>query len=169
MEDNHSGTTDGVANTLKILEHIEEHPDTTQADLAAQVGIAIGTANWYLKRLAAKGYIKVKQLQRRRLRYMITPQGIAERTRLAISYLEVSMRLYRETREQAQLYLAQVQQAGYDAVYLQGEGDLADVCRLTCLEQKVRIQDGILSGTLPIICVSGAAVTLRLPELQELP
>src|SRR3972149_8122652 len=98
MDDVELGTTDSVAHTLKVLEHIEENPDITQADLAARVGIAIGTANWYLKRLVAKGHVKVKQLQRRRLRYIITPQGIAERSRLAVSYLEVSMRLYRDTR-----------------------------------------------------------------------
>ena len=105
MENTGLGTTDSVAHTLKVLEHIGENPDITQADLAARVGIAIGTANWYLKRLTAKGFVKVKQLQRRRLRYIITPQGITERSRLALSYLEVSMRLYRETRAEAQRLL----------------------------------------------------------------
>src|SRR3990172_7820519 len=141
MENTGLGTTDSVAHTLKVLEHIGENPDITQADLAARVGIAIGTANWYLKRLTAKGFVKVKQLQRRRLRYIITPQGITERSRLAMSYLEVSMRLYRETRAEAQRLLAQVRAAGYLRVCLEGDGDLQDVCRLTCLEQGLDVQD----------------------------
>lgn len=164
MESTDLGTTDSVAHALKLLEHIEENPDITQADLAARVGIAIGTANWYLKRLTAKGYVKVKQLQKRRLRYIITPQGIAERTRLAVSYLEVSLRLYRETRAEAQRLLAQVRRAGYDRVCLQGNDDLADICRLTCLEQGLCLQDGPQDGRLPILIVNGTSLSLTWPQ-----
>lgn len=164
MQDVRFGTTDSVAHTLKMLEHIEEDPDITQADLAARVGIAIGTANWYLKRLTAKGFVKVKQLQRRRLRYIITPQGIAERSRLAVSYLEVSMRLYRETRAEAQRLLAQVSLSGHEGVHLDGQGDLIDVCRLTCLEQGLRVQEKNPDGRLPELRVDGTSLTLILPE-----
>src|SRR3972149_6101734 len=129
MGETELGTTDSVAHTLKILEHIGENPDITQTELAARIGIAIGTVNWYLKRLTAKGFVKVKQLQRRRLRYLITPHGITERSRLAMSYLEVSMRLYRETRTEAQRLLEQVRAAGCHGVRLEGDGDLQDVCR----------------------------------------
>ena len=63
---------------FQILNHIEENPDTTQADLATQLGVAVGSVNWYIKRLINKGHVKVTQMQRRRLRYLLTPQGIAE-------------------------------------------------------------------------------------------
>ena len=53
---------------LQILNHIHENPDTTQADLATQLGVAVGIVNWYIKRLVNKGHIKVAQMQRRRLR-----------------------------------------------------------------------------------------------------
>ncbi len=43
---------------LQILNHIGENPDTTQADLAAQLGVAVGSVNWYVKRLINKGHIK---------------------------------------------------------------------------------------------------------------
>ena len=78
---------------LILLEEIEHDPDVSQASLAAQLGVAIGTVNWHLKRLVAKGYIKVKRAQRRKLRYIITPEGIALRARLTINYVETSMRL----------------------------------------------------------------------------
>lgn len=158
------GTTDSMAHTLKLLEHIQDNPDITQADLAARVGIAIGTANWYLKRLTAKGFVKVKQLQRRRLRYIITPQGIAERSRLAVSYLEVSMRLYRETRAEAQRLLAHARASGYDSVHLEGQSDLIDICRLTCLEQGVTVQERNPDGHLPEFRVDGTTLSLISPE-----
>ncbi|HSF79661.1 MAG TPA: winged helix-turn-helix transcriptional regulator [Anaerolineales bacterium] len=46
------------------------------------MGVAVGTVNWYIKRLVEKGYVKVKRAQRRKLRYIITPEGIAHRASL---------------------------------------------------------------------------------------
>ncbi|MFN2169479.1 MAG: winged helix-turn-helix transcriptional regulator, partial [Anaerolineae bacterium] len=58
----------------RLLEALEENPDTTQATLAAQLGVAVGSVNWVLKRLVRKGYVKVTHLQRRKLKYFVTPQ-----------------------------------------------------------------------------------------------
>ena len=51
---------------MVLLEKIEYDPDITQANLAAQLGVAVGTVNWHLKRFVAKGYVKVKRAQRRK-------------------------------------------------------------------------------------------------------
>ena len=118
---------------MNLLEHIEVDPDVTQASLAAQLGVAVGTVNWYLKRLIAKGYVKVKRAQRRKLRYIITPEGIAFRARLTINYVETSMRLYRRTRQRVRELLGEVKTAGFHRIHIAGEGDIADICRLTCL------------------------------------
>ena len=98
---------------LILLEQIERDPDVTQASLASQLGVAVGTVNWHLKRLIDKGYVKVKRAQRRKLRYIITPEGIALRARLTVNYIETSMRLYRRTRQRVRELLTEVQQAGY--------------------------------------------------------
>ncbi len=84
---------------LHLLEALAQEPETTQADLAAQAGVAVGTVNWYLKRWTAKGYIKVKRIGRWRWRYLLTPQGMAEKSLLAKKYVEASMRIYRNTRD----------------------------------------------------------------------
>ncbi|HJO90241.1 MAG TPA: winged helix-turn-helix domain-containing protein, partial [Anaerolineales bacterium] len=97
---------------LRILEQIEQDPDATQADLAARLGVAIGTINWYVKRLVSKGHVKVTRLQRRRLRYLITPEGIAEKSRLAVEYVQVSMGMYRTIRQVARDLLAEARAAG---------------------------------------------------------
>jgi DNA-binding MarR family transcriptional regulator len=142
---------------LILLEEIEQDPDVSQASLAAQLGVAVGTVNWHLKRLISKGYVKVKRAQRRKLRYIITPEGIALRARLTINYVETSMRLYRRTRQHVLDLLAEVKQAGYDRVRIQGEGDIADVCRLTCLEQGFTV---IESTGVPVLEVNGTKVHL---------
>jgi DNA-binding CsgD family transcriptional regulator len=86
---------------LILLEHIEQNPEATQASLAAQLGVAVGTVNWHLKRLIAKGYLKASRLERRKLRYIITPEGLALRARLTLDYIQSSFRLYRLVRERS--------------------------------------------------------------------
>jgi DNA-binding MarR family transcriptional regulator len=147
---------------LTLLEQIEYDPDVTQASLAAQLGVAVGTVNWHLKRLVAKGYVKVKRAQRRKLRYIITPEGIAFRARLTVNYIEQSLRLYRRVRQRVRDELAEVKKAGYSAVRIQGEGDIADICRLTCLEQGVAIVD---APDAPVLEVRNMQVVLHLEEL----
>lgn len=151
---------------LNLLEQIEDDPDVTQASLAAQLGVAVGTVNWYLKRLIAKGYVKVKRAQRRKLRYIITPEGIAFRARLTINYIETSMRMYRRTRQRVRELLGEVKTAGYQSVCIAGEGDIADICRLTCLEQGIGVVDGV--DSLPTLEVHGLRVQLRMEKSREL-
>ena len=154
------------ARELVLLEQIERDPDVTQASLAALLGVAVGTVNWHIKRFIAKGYVKVKRAQRRKLRYIITPEGLAFRARLTVNYIETSMHLYRRVRQRVRELLSEVKAAGYDQVYLAGEGDIADICRLTCLEQAVRLvdqRDGA-APVLPVIEVQGTKVFLRMPE-----
>ena len=79
---------------LVILEQIEQDPDTTQAALASSLEVAVGTVNWHLKRLIEKGYVKVSRLERKKLKYIITPEGIALRARLTVDFTQNSFNLY---------------------------------------------------------------------------
>ena len=126
---------------MVLLEKIEYDPDITQANLAAHLGVAVGTVNWHLKRLVAKGYVKVKRAQRRKLRYIITPEGIAFRARLTVNYIEQSMQLYRLIRGRVLEAVKNIKLAGFDSVRIVGDGDIADICRLTCIEQGLMITD----------------------------
>lgn len=142
---------------LQILEQIESNPDTTQANLAEQLGVAVGTVNFAVKRLIKKGYIRVKQLERRRLKYIITPAGIALRTKLAMDSLQYSMRLYRETRERAKQLIAQAKRTGATALAIHGDGELADVVRLTCLEMNIAVKPAVR----PVITIIGTTLKLE--------
>jgi len=126
---------------MVLLEKIEYDPDITQANLAAHLGVAVGTVNWHIKRLVAKGYVKVKRAQRRKLRYIITPEGIAFRARLTVNYIEQSMQLYRLIRGRVLEAVKKIKLSGFDSVRIVGDGDIADICRLTCIEQGLMITD----------------------------
>src|SRR2546422_4741531 len=84
---------------LQALAAIAEDAQITQRNLANKLGMALGLTNIYLKRLVRKGYVKCVNVQSNRLRYLITPQGIAEKTRLTYEFMDYSLHLYREVRQ----------------------------------------------------------------------
>lgn len=124
---------------LVILEQITKNPDATQASLATQLGVAVGTINWHIKRLIAKGYVKVRRAERRKLLYIVTPEGLSLRAFKTLDYIQNSFRLYRLARQRVLEQLDELRRKGFQQVGLEGEGDVAEVCRLTCLEQGVEV------------------------------
>ena len=153
-----------ITRDLALLESIEHDPDVTQAGLAAEIGVAVGTINWHIKRLIEKGYVKIKRAERKKLRYIITPEGIALRARLTVDFIEQQFNLYRRTRQHVKEHLEKVQKAGFHSIRLEGEGDVADVCKLTCIEQHIEI---LPDGEIPILQVTGLTVALHMEADYE--
>lgn len=146
---------------LTLLEQIEQDPDITQASLATQLGVAVGTVNWHLKRFVEKGLVKVERAQRRKLRYIITPEGIALRARLTVDYIEQSFNLYRRVRERAQRSLQQLQDAGYSSVRIEGNGEIAEICKLSCLEAGIDVVD---DESAPVLKIDGMKISLKIGD-----
>jgi DNA-binding MarR family transcriptional regulator len=143
---------------LTLLEQIESDPNVNQSTLATQLGVAVGTVNWHLKRLIAKGAVKVSRAERKKLRYIITPEGLALRARLAVNYVEQSFSVYRRTRQRVKDYLVKVKQAGFDRVRIAGTGDVADICKLTCMEQGVTV---VTDKSVPTLVLDGYKIRLE--------
>ncbi|HEY5982519.1 MAG TPA: winged helix-turn-helix transcriptional regulator [Anaerolineales bacterium] len=154
-------TQKDATRELTLLEQVERDPNVNQATLAGQLGVAVGTVNWHLKRLVAKGYVKVQRAERKKLRYIITPEGIALRARLTIDYLERSFELYRHTRERIKEHLDAVRAAGHSRIRIVGDGDVADICRLTCLEQGFNV---VQEGDCPSLVLKGWKVLLYMGD-----
>jgi len=125
-----------VERNLEILTAIGDGAPVTQRALAKQLGVALGLANLYLKRLAGKGYIKItefpaKPLARKRLRYVLTPKGMAEKTRLTYEYISYSLQLYRRTRDNLRESMARLNDHGMKRMALYGAGEAAELAYLT--------------------------------------
>ena len=157
-------TSPDITREMTLLESIEHDPDVTQAGLAAELGVAVGTINWHIKRLIEKGYVKIKRAERKKLRYIITPEGIALRARLTVDFIEQQFHLYHRTRQRVKEHLERVRHAGYHHVRLVGEGDVVDVCRLTCIEQGIEI---VADGDGPVLEAAGLKVILHLETGYE--
>ncbi len=143
---------------LALLQEVEADPDVSQASLAQNLGVAIGTVNWHLKRLIDKGCIKVKRARRRKLRYIITPEGLALRANLTVAYIQQSFRLFHQVREQVRCLLAELAEADLDRLHIEGNGDIADVCRLTCMEQHFKVTR---EQDVPVLLVDGLDIRLE--------
>jgi len=152
--------TPNAIRDLTLLEEIEQDPDVNQAALASQLGVAVGTVNWHMKRLIAKGAIKVKRATRRKLRYIITPDGIALRAVLALDFVSQSFKLYRLMRTRSIELIPRIRDAGYEQVNIHVNGDTADIIRLTCLEHGIEVSD---KQDIPYIEMTGLKLNLHLP------
>lgn len=151
-------STNEEIRELSLLEQIESDPDVNQSTLATQLGVAVGTVNWHLKRLIAKGAVKVSRAERKKLRYIITPEGLALRARLAIDYVERSFSVYRNTRKKVKDNITKIRKAGYDSVRIVGTGDVADICKLTCLEQGIKV---VNEKNIPTLILDGYKMRLE--------
>lgn len=149
---------------LALLQKIQADPDVSQAKLAEDLGVAIGTVNWHLKRLIEKGFIKIKRARRRKLRYIITPEGIALRAKLTLAYVQQSFSLFRQVRGKVNALLDGLKTDGVTAIRLEGDGDIAEVCRLTCMEQHFMMTD---RSDAPALVVEGLDVRLEMNKKNK--
>ena len=122
---------------FQLLDAIADNPTVTQAGLAAQLGVAVGSINWYIKRMVSKFYVKATRMHRTRLKYHLTPEGVALLGRRTAEYMEQSLLVYRKLRRAAMETAVDIQSKGIECVLLQGDGDATDILRLTLLEHGV--------------------------------
>jgi EPS-associated MarR family transcriptional regulator len=104
---------------LKVLRELEENPDITQRELARQLGVSLGKANYCLKALIDKGFIKARNFKnsdnKRAYLYVLTPRGIEEKSRISVSFLRRKMDEFESLRREIEELKAEVKNNGYDA------------------------------------------------------
>ena len=151
---------------LDILDEIEKNPNATQATMANQMNVAIGTVNWHLKRLIDKGYVKIQRCEKKKLKYLITPEGISLRAKLTVDYIHSSFEMYRLIRQRMNAVLDQCAEGSYPALFLDGDGDVHEICRLSCMERGVRVLEKP-DGSLPVVKIAGLKLFYMDPEEEK--
>ena len=122
---------------LVLLSELDRNGGATQRTLASKLGVALGLTNLYLKRLARKGYIKIMTIPRNRIRYLLTSQGFAEKSRLTYQYMEYSLSYYRDMRGRLNDMLSTLEWTHGQRVAICGTGELAELVYLALLEMNV--------------------------------
>lgn len=124
-----------------LLNEIANDSLVTQANLSDRLGIAVGSVNWYIKRLISRGWVKVSHLDRTRLKYDLTSEGMKVFTKRALSYAKDSLKIYTQFREKARKLALELKQDDVKQVYLNGNDEMMDILRLTCIEAGIQISN----------------------------
>ena len=94
---------------LKALRHLEQNPDMTQRELAEHLGVSLGKANYCMKALIERGFIKVRNFtnskQKSAYLYVLTPKGLDAKARISVAFLRRKMQDY----EQLKLEITQLE------------------------------------------------------------
>jgi len=124
-----------------LLNEIAQDSMVTQAGLSDRLGIAVGSVNWYIKRLVERGWVKVSHLDRTRLKYDLTSKGMAVFSQRALFYARDSLKVYSDIRDKAKKLVSELKQQGINRVYLDGSDAMIDILHLTCIEGGIEIDE----------------------------
>ena len=129
-------------HTHQILSHIDSNRDVSQRLLSRDLGIALGLTNLLVRNLVRKGWVRATHIKPNRVRYLLTPTGMAEKARMSRDALHNSVRFYAETRDRIRERLAELsaesppaQATGSDGkrVVFFGAGEVAEIAYI-CLQ-----------------------------------
>jgi len=125
--------------TLKILEEIDKDKTPSQRYLAGKLNISLGLVNSFIKRLAQKGLFKVKNIPKNRVKYILTPKGAAEKTRLTYKYIQYSFQFYKSAREKLRILFYGLTKNGNKKIVFYGAGDLAEIAYISLIEVPIEL------------------------------
>jgi DNA-binding MarR family transcriptional regulator len=134
---NDQGDEDRIV--LSLLNSVESDGSQSQRHLAAELGIALGLVNAYLKRCVRKGLLKVSQAPARRYAYYLTPHGFTEKSRLTVEYLSSSFAFYRRAKADFAEVFEIAKSRNFQNVILCGKSDLAEIAILSAVESGISI------------------------------
>src|ERR1700722_2906305 len=119
---------------LGLLSSVETDGARSQRHIAAELGIALGLVNAYLRRCVKKGLVKVQDAPARRYAYYLTPQGFAEKSRLTVQYLSDSFSFFRKAKDDCTRVFEEAAARGLTRLVLAGRSDLAEIAILCAVE-----------------------------------
>lgn len=124
---------------LEVLEQIYENADNVhQRDLARVVGLSLGMTNAILKRLAQKGFLKIRKVNNRNIRYVVSPTGIEAITRRSYLFFKRTVKNVVFYREAIENLILEIKKHEYDGVLMIGASDLDFIVEHACGRYGIR-------------------------------
>ena len=89
---------------FEVLRKINSNPESTQRELANDLGFSLGKLNYCLKALKGKGLVKIENFTKNPNKinyiYVLTPKGISEKTKLTVNFMKRKMKEYDELKRE---------------------------------------------------------------------
>lgn len=149
MNDNDK-SLDSYRSFLLMSEIVGEEP-LSQREISRRLGIAVGLVNSYLKNLVSKGFVRVKDFPNNRYAYLLTPQGIAEKSRLAYQHLSYFTNLYTMARQDYLDMFRRLEANGVSQIAFCGVDEVAEIAYLSLRETGIElaiVMDSSAIGTI---------------------
>lgn len=115
---------------LRLMHEIDRDGMRSQRELSNRLNLSLGLVNTFLKRLVSKGYFKVKTMPRNRLKYFLTPEGIARKSRLTVEYLSYSINFYRDIKHLLLEKFSDMENRNVRSLLFFGTGEVAELAYL---------------------------------------
>jgi len=117
-------------NELKIIEEISRQSNLTQRDLSQRTKLSLGAVNVILKRLVKRGIVKTKNLNPKKVEYLVTTKGFSEKTKKSYNYILKTVNLVKFVREEIAKIVLEEYNNGQKNFVILGNDDLADIIEL---------------------------------------
>lgn len=124
---------------LQLLEEISRDSTASQRKLSEKLGVALGVTNACLKKMARKGYIKIKGINHKRISYFLTPEGFSEKTRLTYHFLEYTVHYYIGLKKSLTEKLDHISKQGVKRAVFYGAGDVMEVAFVISHEANIEL------------------------------
>ena len=111
----------------KFLEILSAEKEISQRKLAKTLGISLGMTNLILKNLIKKGYVKIKGLNRKKVRYLLTPRGFSEKARKSYNYTVKTIREFSRYVENLRNFILNEYEKGTKEFYIKGDGEILNL------------------------------------------
>lgn len=158
------------SRSLQLLSEISGEEPLSQRELSRRLGVAVGLVNSYLKNLVAKGYVRIKNYPSNRYAYLLTPQGLAEKSRLAYQHLSYFTSLYTVARQDYLDLFRRLEESGVREVVFCGVDEVAEVAYLSLQESGLELlavmddgRQGDLFFGAPVVRLDEGVRELRVP------
>lgn len=125
--------------TLRLLEEIEQNHSPSQRYLAKQLNVSLGLVNSFVKRLAQKGYFKITTIPKNRVKYILTPKGVAQKTKLTYQYIHYSYQFYKDARLKIRAIFEELAKQNTPQVIFYGIGHFAEIAYISLQETPMKM------------------------------
>jgi DNA-binding MarR family transcriptional regulator len=116
---------------LRFLEELEKNPIVSQRELSHKFGIALGVTNACLRRMSRNGWIRIRDLNPRKIGYYLTPKGLVEKARLTLHLVSFRVQHYSELKRIVGKRLLEMQRDGMKRIVFYGVSDEMEVAYIT--------------------------------------
>ena len=124
---------------LRLMGEIHRNGNHSQRELSRRMNISLGLVNTFLKRLVSKGYFKVKAMPRNRVKYYLTPKGLAEKSKLTVDYLRYSVNFYRDIKNLLLNRFREMEGKDIRSILFYGTGEVAELAYLYLQLSNIRL------------------------------